>query len=180
MDQIKENFIKWKRYKRDKYRDILFKEIWEVYHSKLQVYVSQFYNLDMDSTDRASEVLIKVFESIESYNSSYSFSTWIYRIARNQQIDHLRKRKITHENIDDHILTDSNTPESITIRDSEQLQVRDAVSTLRETDRELIYLHFYEELKYSQISEITGMPVGTIKFRMSECRKQLKLELLRS
>ena len=180
MDKITGFYLKWKKDKKRKHRDILFQEIWKIYHQKLQVYLSQFTGKNCDTTDRASEVLLKVFESIGRYNNDYSFSTWIYTIARNYQIDLLRKKNIQSENIDNHILINEETPESIILRDSEQLIIRKAVSTLESIDRELIYLYYYEELKYKEISEITGIPVGTIKYRMFENKKQLKIELQRS
>lgn len=66
------------------------------------------------------------------------------------------------------------------IKNAEQDYIREAVEDLDPVDRELIYLHFYEELKYREISQITGMPEGTIKYRMSENKKNLKKKLERS
>ncbi len=84
------------------------------------------------------------------------------------------------DNIDDHILADKETPESIIIKSSQQLLVQDAISILSPNDREIVYLYFYEELKYHQISEIMDIPVGTIKSKMYQIRKKLKAELQRS
>jgi len=180
MDRMGKYLNMWLSKKNSKSRDLLFQEIWSTYHPKLQVYIKQFSQSDYDHRDRASEILLKVFESIEKYNRKYSLSTWIYTIARNYLIDLIRRKEITSVNIDDHILSDFETPETLAVRDSEKSMIRDAISDLSSVDRELIYLYFYEEMKYDEISEITGIPTGTIKYRMSENRKQIKKTLERS
>jgi RNA polymerase sigma-70 factor, ECF subfamily len=169
----------WKKSGNEKHLNDLFQEIWEVYHPKLQVYISHFYNSG-NASDLVSDILLHVFETIDRYKSDYSFSTWLYTVARNYSIDLLRKKSVQTENIDDHLLGNEETPESILIRNTEQEMVRQAVTCLSATDKELIYLYFYEELKYREISEITGIPEGTIKYRMSENKKILKKNLQRS
>lgn len=180
MDQIRKKFLIWETNKNSASKDDLLQEIWKVYHPKLQVYLSQFNHGKNNTADIVSDILIKVFESISFYKSGYSFSTWIYTLARNHQIDLLRKKTLLTDNIDDHVLFDSNTPESIMVESINQNMVREAVSCLSSIDREIIYLHYYEEMKYKEISMITGIPVGTIKYRMSENKKKLKRELERS
>ena len=169
----------WESSKMDKnYRDLI-QNIWEVYHPKLQVYISQFYHQG-ENADLASDILLHVFEGINRYKSRFSFSTWIYTVARNYIVDQLRKKTLHAENIDDHMPGNENTPESILLKNSEQEMVRNAVGLLQPADRELIYLHFYEALKYREIAQITGMAEGTIKYRMSENKKILKKKLERS
>jgi len=180
MDRMGKYLNLWLSKNTSKYRDLLFQEIWTNYHRKLQVYTKQFYQSNGDYADRASEILLKVFESIDKYKCEYSLSTWIYTIARNYLIDLIRKKEISSVNIDDHVLSDFETPESLAVRDSEKTMVRAAISDLSSVDRELIYLYFYEGMKYHEISKIMGMPTGTIKYRMSENRKQMKTKLERS
>jgi len=177
MDQIKTKFHKWKKNKNEILRNNLFQEIWEVYHPKLQVYVANFQNNYSDHTDLVSDILLHILESISKYNEEFSFSTWIYTIARNYQIDLLRKKKIRVENIDDHLVSNENTPEFLLVKRTEEELIRNSISLLSSTDKELIYLHFYEELKYREISHITGIPEGTIKYRMWENKKFLKKNL---
>jgi len=180
MDQIEKNVIKWEKSKKAVHKEELFQEIWITYHPRLQVYLSQFFADSQDKTDLVSDILLKVFESIEKYNRDYSFSTWIYTVARNYSIDLLRKKKVQYEIFDDFAISDNITPESLLLRDSEQKLIKQALTILSSVDRELIFLHFYEGLKYREISEITGMPEGTIKYRMYESKKKLKKQLERS
>ncbi len=174
MDQIKSKFLKWEKNKNEILRNNLFQEIWEVYHPKLQVYVSKFQNNSNDHTDLVSDILLHIFESIHKYNKDFSFSTWLYTIARNYQIDLIRRKKIRIENIDDHLVSHENTPESLMVRRTEQELIRNSVSLLSSTDKELIYLHFYEELKYREISHITGIPEGTINTACLKIKSSLK------
>lgn len=180
MDQIKQMFLIWEKDRKEKSREQLFSQIWEVYHPKLQVYVSHFYIESVENTDLASDILLHIFETIDRYNSTYSFSTWLYTVARNYSVDRIRKKQIIHEDLDACNRGDENTPESIFTRNTEQELIKEALSCLNPTDKELIFLHFYEGLKYREISGITGIPEGTVKYRMSETRKVLKKKLERS
>ena len=180
MDKIKKKFNAWQKQDDPELKDELLCEIWEVYHPRLQVYVSNFSGNKGDVSDSVSEILLHVFESIHLYNGQHAFSTWIYTLARNKIIDQLRKKKIPGGSLGDFEPSDLCTPENILIRNAEQERVKNAVNRLSNEDQELIYLHFYEGLKYKDISDITGRSIGTIKYRMSESRKALKTDLERS
>jgi RNA polymerase sigma-70 factor (ECF subfamily) len=180
MDSIKKKFLAWQKHETPEKKDELLCEIWEVYHPRLQVYVSGFSGNRGDVSDSVSEILLHVFESIHLYNGRNAFSTWLYTLARNRIIDQLRKKKVPNDSLGDFEPGDSCTPEDLLIKKTEQESVRDAVNRLSGGDREIIYLHFYEGLKYREISEITGIPLGTVKYRMSESRKTLKNDLERS
>ncbi len=180
MDKIRKKFLAWQKDKDPERKNELLCDIWEFYHPRLQVYVSNFSENTVEVRDFVSEILLHVFESIHLYNGHHAFSTWIYTLARNRMIDQFRKKKIVCGSLEDVEPCDYCTPENLLIRKNEQGKVKDAVSRLSRGDRELIYLHFYEGLKYEEISGITGTPVGTIKYRMSESRKSLKKDLERS
>lgn len=173
MEKIKELFLNNKR-------DQLLEEIWITYHPKLQVYLKQLFPYIDDAEDRVSEILIKVFDKLDKYNPEYAFSTWIYRIARNSQIDEIRKATIKSVNIDDYEFKSESTPEADIIKDYEFNSIREAIKTLESYERELIYLYYYEEQTYREIADITGIPTGTLKFRMSCSRKKIKSILERS
>lgn len=177
MEKIKRTFLLWKFGLTSK--ESLFQEIWTLYHSRLQVYILNLYQGDEDVTDVVSEILLKTFEKIHTYNSSYAFSTWIYSLARYFVIDLMRKKRVSGESLSGLEFTDTYSPEILQMKSVERDLIRQAVSELDSVDREMVFLHFYEELKYKDISEITGIPEGTIKYRMSESRKKLKPVLKR-
>jgi len=178
MENIRKKILLWKAGLTG--RDTVLEEIWRTYHPKLQVYVRNFGYGIPDESDMVSEILLKVFEKLHSYNARYAFSTWIYTLARNTVIDRMRKDRPEQGNIEEREPWHERTPEALEMENTEQALIRDAVAELNSANRELIYLHYYEELGYRDISRITGIPEGTIKYRMSESRKILKKKLERS
>lgn len=167
MDKIRDLYLKNNKKK-------LLEEIWITYHPKLQIYLKQIFPNIEDYEDRASEILMKVFNKIDKYNPDYAFSTWIYRVARNTQIDEIRKNTIRSYNIEDYNFISDSNPEDDIIRDFEYISIKEAIESLDSHERELIYLYYYEEQNYREISEITGIPTGTLKYRMSVSRSKLK------
>lgn len=176
-DKIRELHGKWRKTGSNALREELFHLLWEKYHPRLQVYAGQFRIKGEDAVDAASEILIAVMETIGRYNDRYAFSTWLYTIARNQMIDRLRRKNPLLEEYEDRYSPAGPTPETQAIDREEKKLIGEALSRLADSDRELVYLHFYEELKYREISDVTGMPLGTVKFRMSEIRKELERDL---
>jgi RNA polymerase sigma-70 factor (ECF subfamily) len=185
MDKINQLYHEWQSKKRslsqENYRDRLLREIWQVYHPKLQVFLSSDPSCPRgDREDRASEILLRVFESLENYNPDYAFSTWIYRIARNSQIDRFRKKGPLFvdrepQESDGRGQRDGwETPESIVIGETEKSLIKSAIETLPPTQRELLFLAYYENMKYAEISQVTGLPVGTIKYNIHMIKKDLK------
>ncbi|MBN2658689.1 MAG: RNA polymerase sigma factor [Spirochaetales bacterium] len=176
-DSVKELYRKWQREKSERARQDFFSAAWTRYHSRLQVFLTPWLGRGAECEDRVSEILLGAFERIETYNSRYAFSTWIYNLARKRCIDGLRKKRfVTEELAADHGGT-GETPESLYMRNEDKRLVGEAINRLSAEDRELVFLYFYEEMKYREIAGITGKPLGTVKFRMSEIRKQMKSEL---
>jgi RNA polymerase sigma-70 factor (ECF subfamily) len=163
-------------------REILVGEIWKTYHPRLQGFVENLYSGEQESCDLVSEILLRALESLDSYNSRYAFSTWIYTLARNHTVDRIRREAASPlrvvpgaeelpEGRDEH------SPEILQMEKAGRQEVRRALRLLSDADRELVYLRFYEDMGYRQISGITGRPLGTVKYRMSEIRKILSREL---
>lgn len=152
----------------------IFEEIWLDYHPKLQVYTKQLAPHIDDIENRVSEILLKVFHSYNNYNSKYALSTWIYRIARNTLIDELRKKKPRLYSIDEYEFKDQTILEEELIKKEETEHLKYAITLLEPMERELIFLYYYEDKNYREIAEITGIPEGTHKYRMSVTRKRLK------
>jgi len=146
----------------------------------LQVYLSKFSGETKDFSDSASDILLYIFESIHKYNGKNSFSTWLYTIARNKTIDQIRTKQIQTIDFSEFEPSHPNNPEGIYLEKIEKKRIKIAIERLSNRNQELIFLHFYEGLTYKEISNITGIPEGTVKYRMSESRKALKKDLERS
>lgn len=134
--------------------------------------------------DLAQDVFIKAYESLDSYDSKYKFSTWIYRIASNHTIDYIRKKKLDTSSIDKPIRTSdgemdfqvethSPSPEDLVRGREIGSALEEAVGKLSEDYRELIVLRHLNGLSYVEIAEVQNIPIGTVKTRLFRARREL-------
>lgn len=134
--------------------------------------------------DLVQEVFMKAFDNLESYNTQYAFSTWIYRIATNHTIDYLRKKKLKTLSISDPVTTkdgemnmqlpDENfeTDRSI-IRKQRKKMIESAINNLPEKYRDVIKMRHMEEMSYQEISDELDLPLGTVKAHIFRAREML-------
>lgn len=153
-------------------------KIWLEYHSKLQVYLKQLFPTMNDPEERVSEILLTIFDRLDSYNPAYALSTWIYMLARNIQIDALRRRSIEKVELDETQLQDKESPEKIYLIKESKEAVHRAIEDLSPTDREITFLYYFEDMKVREISEITSTAQGTIKYRLMRIREILKDKII--
>ncbi len=134
--------------------------------------------------DLVQEVFIKAFNSLKNYNQEYAFSTWIYRIAINNTIDYLRKKKLDTFSIDSDDDDEEDKPkfeipdttysaDANIILEQRQQIINDAIESLPEKYRKIIELRHKEELSYEEISEILNLPIGTVKAHLFRARELL-------
>ena len=135
------------------------------------------------SLDVSQEVFIKVYNSLSRYSSEYKFSTWLYRIAHNAAIDHMRRNSITPqaletENADGtyqlQIECPNPTPEQDRERSEWRTEIGHVVKRLPAPYRELILLRHSQDLSYDEIAEVTGLPLGTVKNRLFRAREMMR------
>ena len=134
--------------------------------------------------DLVQEAFLKAFESLGSYNKTYAFSTWIYRIATNHSIDYLRKKKLSTLSIDEPVggkesdmsmeITDQSaqTDREIIMKERRML-VHNAVKSLPEKYRLVIRMRHMEEKSYEEIAEELELPLGTVKAHIFRARELL-------
>lgn len=142
--------------------------------------------------DLAQEAFIRTFNAIDTYNPQYKFSSWIFKIANNLTIDHLRKRRVPTVSM--HGAPDAVTPEaqartSLVVQSpgespEEYVQNRElggqieaAIGELREEYRVVVLLRHIEGHTYDEIARIMDIPLGTVKTYLHRARAELKLRL---
>ncbi|MGK7921719.1 MAG: sigma-70 family RNA polymerase sigma factor [Trichodesmium sp.] len=143
-----------------------------------------------DRSDLAQEVWIRVYRNIKSLQEPAKFKSWLSRITTNLFYDELRKRKrvtpplsldaplaLDDGIIDWEIATDTPGPEEELTTQEFYARLRDAISNLPEVFRVTIVLREIEGLSYEEISEITGVSLGTVKSRIARARQRLQLQL---
>jgi RNA polymerase sigma-70 factor (ECF subfamily) len=165
-------------YKRlvDKYERALFFHILKMVKDREQV------------EDLVQETFVKAFDNLNTYNTNYAFSTWLYRIATNHTIDYLRKKKLKTLSIDDPVKTkdgdmemqlpdESAGTDRDIIRKQRQKIVQQAIKDLPEKYRKVIELRHMEEKSYQEISDVLDKPLGTVKAHIFRARELLYKEL---
>jgi RNA polymerase sigma-70 factor, ECF subfamily len=135
-----------------------------------------------EALELTQDVFIKVYSNLESYDCAYKFSTWLYRIASNCTIDHLRRRDPAADSLDDRdedecpkieIESDDPLPHDILEKKFLEREIVRSVMELQPDYRELIVLRHIHFRSYEEIAKITNLPIGTVKNRIFRARKQL-------
>ncbi|HEX8557346.1 MAG TPA: sigma-70 family RNA polymerase sigma factor [Pyrinomonadaceae bacterium] len=165
-----------------------FEELVRRYQRPIVAYVYRMVG-DYDAAlDLAQEVFIKVYNSLGRYRPEFKFSTWIYRIAHNAAIDHLRRQGSSRteemevageggSTFEKPLASKSPTPEQETERGERRAEIEEVVAQLTPAYRELIVLRHSHDLSYDEIAEVTGLPLGTVKNRIFRAREAMR-ELL--
>ncbi|NMH73501.1 sigma-70 family RNA polymerase sigma factor [Bacillus sp. RO2] len=132
--------------------------------------------------DLTQEIFIKCYEKLEQFNHQSSLKTWLYRIASNHCKDYLRswhfRKLILNEKLLDYIPSKAKDVEVEVIAKSEEESLTNAVMGLPVKYREVVVLHYYEELPLAEISKITSVNVNTIKTRLKRAKEILKEHLI--
>ncbi|MCB0401042.1 MAG: sigma-70 family RNA polymerase sigma factor [Flavobacteriales bacterium] len=138
-----------------------------------------------DADDLTIEAFGKAFNRIHQYTPDYAFSTWLFRIATNNCIDFIRKKKMTTLSLDKSIEDDEGGEISVEIRSSaldpeerfvrkQKIRImRDIVAKLKPRYKELVVLRYFREYSYEEIAEETDLPLGTVKAQLFRAREQL-------
>lgn len=157
-------------------RDVLYRQIWSRYHKRILYFIRQ--SISGEAEDLVQDVMLKVFENLDRYNPVYSFSTWIFTIARNHMINWLRKKRLSTTAIPQAVPDPLRiTPEQQFIVQESREQIESLIQTLDPDQRQMVYLYYYEEMKVRQIAQILDMPAGTVKSRLYWIRNRLRSQL---
>ena len=166
----------------------LFEIIVTRYQRKLVNYIYRMISDFESSMELSQEVFIKVYSSLDKYNPSYKFTTWVHRIASNATIDWMRKKKIdaysldTNDNEDIPSLSHQVPSKELSpLQNLEmgqlQRRIEKAIDELPYIYKQLIVLRHINELSYEEIAEAVELPLGTVKNRIFRGREMLKAKL---
>ena len=164
-----------------------FEELVRRYQRPIAAYVYRMVGDYEAALDLTQEVFIKVYNSLRRYRSEFKFSTWIYKIAHNSAVDHLRRqggreqallREFDGEQYDLPIESRRPSPEQESERAERRAEIERVVSQLPAAYRELVVLRHSHDLSYDEIAEVTGLPLGTVKNRLFRAREVMRREFL--
>lgn len=138
-----------------------------------------------DAEDLTMEAFAKAFRNLERFKKDYTFSTWLFRIATNNTIDFIRKKKLKTMSLNNTLSDDSGNSVNIDVEDddnnpqdefikSQRIEmVRIFVDKLPAKYRKLVQLRYFDELSYEEIAQELDKPLGTVKAQLHRSRELL-------
>lgn len=168
-----------------------FAELMDRYRDSIYFMLLKMVQNKDDADDLTIEAFGKAFNRLDLYTPNFAFSTWLFKIASNNAIDFIRRKKKNTISIDQAIggddgdemymdlKSDGLTPEEISIREQKVKIMRQVVQKLKPRYRQLVEMRYFEQLSYEEISEKLELPLGTVKAQLFRAR-DLLFEILRS
>ncbi len=135
-----------------------------------------------DADDLTIEAFGKAFSRLDQYSPSFAFSTWLFKIASNNCIDFIRKKRIQLTSMDSGIVMEDGekmridaksstlNPEETIMQGQRVVHMRLLVSKLKPKYRDLVEKRYFEELSYEEIAEQMNLPLGTVKAQLFRAR----------
>ena len=161
-----------------------YKRLLQKYHDPIYNFIFRMVHDRQQVEDLTQEAFIKAFASLKNFNEEYAFSTWLYKIATNNCIDYIRKRKLPTYSINKPIQSrDSDytyeipdftfQPDRQIIAGQRTKLLQQAISRLPEKYKRVIHLRHTEERSYEEIAEMLRLPIGTVKAHIFRAREML-------
>jgi len=121
--------------------------------------------------DISQEAFLRAYRALRRFEKKSSFKTWLYRIAYNTALNHLKRNKIPDEALDIEPAAPDDCNENIPLR----MAIRKLVDRLKPEHKVIIILHYFDDLKYEEIAEVLSCPIGTVKIRLFRAKQELKM-----
>lgn len=158
-----------------RYRDSIYYMVLKMVHNR------------DDAEDLTIEAFGKAFKNIHKYSPDYAFSTWLFKIASNNAIDFIRKKRLETLSIDEtrgsddeegdsfaaSIQSEGRDPEEEFIKQQRMQLMREVTERLNEKYRQLIELRYFKEYAYDEIAEELNLPLGTVKAQLFRAKELL-------
>lgn len=190
--ELNENFSEKAKYDFDLVQKALktgdqnaYAELMDRYRDSIYYMLLKMVNNKDDADDLTIEAFGKAFNRLDLYTPNFAFSTWLFKIASNNAIDFIRRKKKNTMSINqsiggedgDELYMDlkSNdlTPEEISIKEEKIQLMRNIVSKLKPRYRQLIEMRYFQQLAYEEIAEELDLPLGTVKAQLFRARDML-------
>ena len=158
----------------------LYSEIIGRYHSKLSHYLRKFIHDGDELEDVLQAVFIKAYENLYGFDEKRKFSSWIYRIAHNEAINHIKKHARVSVSIDEigmFLLDEKIDLQNGVDQEILKQKMEDALSEMKDKYRTPLVLYFFEQKSYEEMSEILRVPVNTVGTLIARGKKNLKIIL---
>lgn len=129
---------------------------------------------ETEAADIAHETMLSVWRGAEGFQGRSSVRSWIFSLARNKVVDHLRKQaRVSLGEPDETTPGDEPDADEVIAAAQDARRVRECVGKLSAHHRAVVHLAFFEELSYPEVAAIEGIPEGTVKTRVFHAKKLL-------
>lgn len=164
---------------------LAYAQLMEKYRESIYFMVLKMVQNQDDAEDLTIEAFGKAFNRLHQYSPNYAFSTWLYKIASNNCIDFIRKKRVHLTSIDNaytnkdgettkiDVKSSTKDPEEEAIHSQKVKMMREVVTRLKPRYRELIEKRYFEELSYDEIATQMDLPLGTVKAQLFRAREFL-------
>lgn len=161
---------------------LAYADLMEMYRESIYFMMLKMVRSEDDAEDLTIEAFGKAFNRLHQYSPSFAFSTWLFKIASNNAIDHIRKKRIKVTSMDSGYTNDDGESVSIDVKSGEKnpaeeamhLQkvemMREIVKKLKPRYRDLIEKRYFQELSYEEIAQDMDLPLGTVKAQLFRAR----------
>lgn len=149
--------------------------LFDKYQGKIYNFFLRVTHDPTSSEDLTQTVFSRIIKYRTSYKEVYSFKSWIYQIARNVHVDHYSKKKLwATESEQEQYYADSRDAIAAMEKEQKEQILKEALGLLSPEHREIIELSRFQDLKYDEISQITGNSVGAVRVKVHRAVKKLK------
>ena len=162
-----------------------FSDLMDKYKDPIYYMLLKMVNNNDDAEDLTLEAFGKAFNRLNQYTPNFAFSTWLFKIATNNCIDFLRKKKKNVMSIDNRVTnndgeeymfeikSDGMTPEQIAMNEQKIQLMRQYVKKLKPRYEVLVEMRYFKEMSYEEISIELDLPLGTVKAQLFRAREFL-------
>ncbi len=162
-----------------------YAELMGRYRDSVYFMLLKMVNNKDDADDLTIEAFGKAFKRLHQYTPNYAFSTWLFKIASNNCIDFIRRKKMITFSIDKtfeneegsemamDIKAEGLNPEENMVKKQKVKHMRDVVEKLKPRYRVLVEMRYFDELSYEEIAEKLELPLGTVKAQLFRAREFL-------
>ena len=161
-----------------------YAKLMQLYRDPVYYMLLKMSNNQCDAEDLTLEAFGKVFKNLDKYTSNYAFSTWLFKVAVNNCIDHIRKKNSSPQCVDEGLFFSENslselnnpydhTPEDTIIEKQKIKMMHLAVAQLRPKYRTLIEMRYFEELSYDEIAKSLDISLANVKILLFRAKDML-------
>ena len=160
-----------------------YAELLDRYKDAIYYMLLKMVNNKSDAEDLTIEAFGKAFKNIAQYTPNYAFSTWLFKIATNNCIDFIRKKKANlisldqtsedQDSIGTPLQADTPDPEEDMIKSQRMALTRSVVEKLKPRYKTLVELRYFKEYSYEEIANELNLPIGTVKAQLFRARELL-------